>query len=214
MNRWSCCAWGLALALFILLAAFFSVFYDMTPRGVYETRMRELPPGRSAQLEQILGYLNHYRQAPAAFTEAEASHMRDVRVLIDIAKVLFAVLFLGLLWLARALWRRYKEKRTRAEAIASARTVLLSGGAVTIALVALLALSSLVDFSSFWVSFHHVLFPQGNWEFPADSVLITLFPEEFFESFSLSVILAAGSYAALCVLAGLLLPREHKKLVL
>ena len=34
-------------------------------------------------------------------------------------------------------------------------------------------------FENFFIVFHKVLFPKGNWEFPASSELIRLFPKDF-----------------------------------
>lgn len=49
-------------------------------------------------------------------------------------------------------------------------------------LVAVIFLTfALLFFSSFFIQFHLLLFPHGNWEFPETSMLITLFPQLFWE---------------------------------
>lgn len=44
-----------------------------------------------------------------------------------------------------------------------------------------LTLLALLFFSVSFIWFHEVLFPQGNWSFPADSLLIQTFPETFWK---------------------------------
>ena len=39
---------------------------------------------------------------------------------------------------------------------------------------------SILFFRQFWNLFHYVFFPQGNWQFPQNSILITLYPQEYF----------------------------------
>lgn len=46
----------------------------------------------------------------------------------------------------------------------------------------LLGISSAVAvsfFEPFFIAFHKIFFPQGNWSFPTDSILIQLYPEQF-----------------------------------
>ncbi len=42
-------------------------------------------------------------------------------------------------------------------------------------------------FMPFFIVFHEVLFPQGNWSFPTNSILIQLYPEKFWQ-YSLIII--------------------------
>lgn len=48
-----------------------------------------------------------------------------------------------------------------------------------IVLLALCALWTSIDFVGFFSAFHRLFFPQGNWAFPAQSLLITMLPEGF-----------------------------------
>ena len=83
--------------------------------------------------------------------------------------------------------------------IALATFVLLAGLVVTgnrrlagyalffapIALCAFMAVCGIwaaVDFNAFFGIFHALLFPQGNWTFPADSLLICMLPLDFWVS--------------------------------
>lgn len=100
-------------------------------------------------------------------TEYEQSHMADVRVLIYTS----IVLFLLALWTSRSFG------------------VHRFSGYGLLLVLAFLTGVALKGFSGFWEKFHHVLFPQGNWAFSPDSVLIQLYPENYF--FAASLIFAA-----------------------
>jgi integral membrane protein (TIGR01906 family) len=42
------------------------------------------------------------------------------------------------------------------------------------------------DFDGFFAQFHHLLFPQGNWTFDADSLLICMYPIDFWMGMGLT----------------------------
>lgn len=50
------------------------------------------------------------------------------------------------------------------------------------ALMAACAIWAALDFNGFFGAFHALLFPQGNWTFPADSLLICMLPLDFWMS--------------------------------
>jgi len=100
-------------------------------------------------------------------TQNEQSHMADVRTLVYTS----VVLFLLTLWTSR----NFGVHR-------------FSGYGLLLVLAFLTGIA-LKGFSGFWEKFHQVLFPQGNWTFPADSMLIQLYPENYF--FAASLIFAA-----------------------
>lgn len=73
-----------------------------------------------------------------------------------------------------------------------------------IALVAFMALCgtwAAMDFNGFFGVFHALLFPQGNWTFPADSLLICMLPSGFWVSMG-TLWLAVTALA--CIIAMLL----------
>lgn len=57
--------------------------------------------------------------------------------------------------------------------------MLALGPAVMAAVLAALALWAAVDFMGFFRAFHGLFFPQGNWTFAIDSLLITMYPTNF-----------------------------------
>jgi integral membrane protein (TIGR01906 family) len=48
-----------------------------------------------------------------------------------------------------------------------------------ISVILVLGIWACADFDGFFAQFHHLLFPQGNWTFDADSLLICMYPIDF-----------------------------------
>lgn len=102
------------------------------------------------------------------FTKDEVSHLNDVSRLfrpISMGLNIMAVIAWSVLFLA------VYKKTPLSKSFHVASRIL--AGLLILSIVCVLA------FSSFFETFHRVLFPQGNWAFPNDSLLITLFPESF-----------------------------------
>lgn len=97
----------------------------------------------------------------AFLTPAEKSHMDDVAALVrGGVQLLFAALLFVLLYAQR-------QPLTK-------RTAHTSSG------LGVLLLLLLIPFNSTFTWLHTILFPQGNWQFPADSWLIMHFPLQAF----------------------------------
>lgn len=59
------------------------------------------------------------------------------------------------------------------------RRSLLYAGAATISILVILGSWAVVSFDSLFAVFHSLFFANGTWQFPADSLLITMLPENF-----------------------------------
>lgn len=104
------------------------------------------------------------------YTPAEVSHLRDVRWVMGLANGLFALILLGGLGVACFVHHQKLDvQRLWWYASLSSLVVL---GVVTV--------FTIFAFNVSFTVFHLLLFPQGNWTFPADSMLISTFPAEFF----------------------------------
>jgi len=116
----------------------------------------------------------------------EAAHLRDARAVLYLFIGLAVV---SLLFIVAALAHRpHDARRWRAVARGGAG---LAIGAVVVGVVGFLA------FDAAFELFHRVLFPGGNWEFPADSNMIRLYPYAFWQ-------LTAAALGVLCVIGGTL----------
>ncbi len=129
------------------------------------------------------------------YNEREKTHMVDVAVLNQNAvRFMWIVLPLGVVFIAAG---RLISKNSRLvwQAAFYSIIIVLAGFGVIAAWAA-------ADFSSFWVSFHHVFFTNDLWQFdPATSLLIRMFEQTFFFDMvgKILAIFIAGVAAALCV---------------
>jgi integral membrane protein (TIGR01906 family) len=118
------------------------------------------------------------------FGPDEAAHLRDARA------VLF--LFLGLAALSAvfivAAVLRAPHDAPRWRAVARGGLALVFG-VVVFGIVGFLA------FDAAFELFHRIFFPGGNWEFPADSNMIRLYPYSFWQ-------LTVAALGVLCVIGG------------
>lgn len=98
---------------------------------------------------------------------SERSHMRDVG---GVVRTLL-LLEVGALVVLLLVGRRLRRERGR-----RGRLLLTGAAAIGVAAVAL-GLFFALAFDTAFTAFHALFFPQGNWQFSADSNLIQLFPQ-------------------------------------
>ena len=194
---------GLVLAFFIVGLALYPLMHPTVTKLLSE-RYSDVAASGLTQT-RILQVAEHVRDFVAdsdaeplpptvdgrpGFDAQAVSHLLDVRRVIGGARtttgVLAAIVALGI---------GVQIARRRFGAISDA---LLAGGAWCLLLVIVAALSGTMNFDSFFAWFHSLFFAAGTWEFPADSLLIQLFPEGFW--------MAAGlAWAGLVLLGGIVL---------
>lgn len=121
------------------------------------------------------------------FDASMVSHLRDVRAVLAGAR-----LATGGLAAVLAVWVFAGIGLGRWRALASG---LRAGGVLAMGLPLLVGLWGLIDFDGLFTVFHMLFFAAGTWTFPADSLLIQLFPERFW-------ITSAVVWAVLVVVAG------------
>lgn len=117
------------------------------------------------------------RDTPAAnlgregFEPAEISHLRDVRRVFQLDLVLVLV---GAAGAAFFVLRAGPGRRAAVAVSAAVRALTVASAASVV-----LALAGALAFPALFTAFHQVFFSGGNWQFPENSLLITLFPERF-----------------------------------
>ncbi len=103
---------------------------------------------------------------------AEASHLRDVRGVLDGFAIIVLVSLAGLAIVA---WRSHG-----AAAGAATWAAVRRGAAWLAILLVVLGVFAVTAFDTAFTLFHQILFPGGNWEFdPRTQKLVQLFPEQF-----------------------------------
>jgi len=126
-----------------------------------------------------------------AFDETAVSHLLDVRdVLIETRALAVCLTIVSLGWfLLRRRTAHGKAMLCRAA----------SGAGATLLTVTLgVAVAAVLDFDAFFSVFHSLFFASGTWVFPADALLIQIFPLPFW-------MISASVWACLIVLEGTVL---------
>lgn len=136
-------------------------------------------------------------------TDDALSHLDDVHRVIGIAgAVLVAIAVIGL---ASCVFLGVRFGRRRVGG------VLVAAGVGTLAMFAVLALWAFVGFDGLFSSFHHLLFPGGNWTFPRDSLLITMYPIEFWMGMGAVWLATTVLLSILAIVAGTLSRRSSSR---
>ncbi|KYK25925.1 hypothetical protein AYK26_01450 [Euryarchaeota archaeon SM23-78] len=175
------------LIVFILFSAsFFLVlidrsFYDKSFKkyGVYD-EIGAL--GVRNTVDYLINYLTSGNteineiEELSIFTPDEQLHLQDVRNIIIWIKALSigAAVLLFAFIMRLSVLKDYKLNIKR---------MLIYGGISTLTVLIIIFLLSL-NFSPFFMVFHKIFFPQGNYIFPAHYLLIKLFPQELFKDFA------------------------------
>jgi integral membrane protein (TIGR01906 family) len=144
----------------------------------------------------------------ALFSPKERAHMRDVKSLIRMVYwVQNVTLAYGLSYVVLAyVWAREAPIRFLARGA-------LWGGGLTLAVMALLGMSSMINFGDFWIQFHELAFTNDLWQLnPRTDRLIQMFPEPFWRDATLFVglLTMAQALAVIAVSAVYLRLRRSK----
>jgi integral membrane protein (TIGR01906 family) len=134
-----------------------------------------------------------------AFDAAAVSHLIDVREVLAGARAATGVAAAVLaIWLSLAVARKRWRPLARG---------MRAGAYVVLGVMALSVAAAFLDFSTFFAAFHSLFFESGTWQFPADSLLIRLFPEPFWVASGIAWgALSAGGAGLLLVAARIVPP--------
>lgn len=125
-------------------------------------------------------YLGDLRQGSAPmFLESEVQHMTDVKIVM-----LFAMAFALLVLLLALL----SSRTLRYRAPGTLRKSIFTGSWLTLGLTLILGVVAALGWETFFTNFHHLFFPQGNWEFRMDDTLIRLYPPQFWVDAGITVL--------------------------
>ena len=80
--------------------------------------------------------------------------------------------------------------------------VLMASGAAVIAVFALLALWVTIDFNGFFAAFHSLFFSAGTWTFSYDSLLICMYPPDFWISMGAVWLVTTLAGCLICLIIG------------
>ena len=147
-------------------------------------------------------------QLREVFTQREKDHMVDVRNLVTLARwamVAFAILGVAA-WVGAALLARKEKHGLRVCGIGY-----LAGAVLLLALVGIVVLLAMRDFTAVFIKFHQIFFTNDLWLLDADDMLIQMVPEPFFmDCAALIAILFAVGLAATAVIAIVMICRKDR----
>ncbi len=149
-----------------------------------------LRPGAVNATMQLLDYFQGDAEIPSIFDKNEKSHLADVKQVISLLRwVSLALLIVFLLLLFKA----------------DAGIALTRGFTLLLALV---LLSMFIPFDTVFSYFHKMLFAEGTWLFPANSMLILLYPETFFQAFLAYILSLTLAFSAVLAVYGYIVQKQ------
>jgi integral membrane protein (TIGR01906 family) len=173
--------------------------------GTFANFREKAEPARLAQ--DLTAYFRDGSNWPpeiSGFDLPESLHLRDVKLII--LKLRAAFYFCSFLLASCII---FMIVFYRGSLLRNLPNLLLWAGA-SVLFVALVFSLLALSFSASFALFHKTFFSQGNWQFPTDSTLIRLFPQQFFLDSFLTILFRAGFFGLLLLSLGLTL-RHIKK---
>lgn len=165
----------------------------------------DLDPGQ----REVLAFLSdhNFQYLSSQFTDNEISHLEDVYKVMFWLKILsYLALSLVVIIALIFIFFRFSSNNTSFKHIKNKLPkYLLAGGLFTSVFVIILAFLSYFFFDSTFVLFHQIFFPQGNWQFPTGSLLIEIFPEQFFFDMAVKIFLIALVFGIIFIFLGVYL---------
>ncbi|MBQ9021859.1 MAG: DUF1461 domain-containing protein [Eggerthellaceae bacterium] len=143
----------------------------------------------TVQMYELAAQGNQY-----SLGENEIKHLIDCNKIIRVAvPVLIVIAVITLI--SGVILGVTSKKRALGRALIAAPALLL------LAMISI-GVWAIVDFNAFFSAFHGLFFPQGNWTFPADSLLICMLPTGFWIAMAAIWIIVTIALSLVCILFG------------
>jgi integral membrane protein (TIGR01906 family) len=193
----------LQFPIIIFLGNMRSAAFDM---DFYKAEFRKYDPDVENRInitENLLFYLKEPkadRDYIEPFTRSEEGHLFEVKILLHNFFRLFyvsVVLLLASFFIILVLDQKNILKKTGLS--------LVSGGLLTALFSYIFYKIIMLDFNLSFTKFHHIFFRLGNWQFPPEYILVTLFPGQFWIDIISKIIRGIVNTTVLTVLVGVLL---------
>lgn len=159
------------------------------------------------QQQNALGYLNDKAELNGNYTAAERSHMQDVKNIFRGGNAMFLILLILMIFLFSLFYVSQKRIEKEWSGKEEIWKILRGFGIVMVGFVVVILLSLLLAFNTSFTIFHKIFFPQGNWQFPEGSILIQVFPLEFFMKMSFFIFFQALIWGMIFILVSLSLKK-------
>jgi uncharacterized membrane protein len=165
--------------------------------------------------EDALKVEYNYQGSRFQFTEDEIKHLEDVKsVFIGLTWVFYFVLLIFIFYSCFLGVSFFRRKRKKEFFHLYSKMLLKSGLYLLIAIGIFLII--MLNFDQAFITFHKLFFPQGNYAFPADSFIKTLFPDQFFSDFVRKMfsgmIITTGIFIVVGGIGSIFLREKKKKI--
>ncbi len=202
------------LALSLVSSIFISAFSSVTfNRAYYEHQFAKRFSGNALQYflglnDAVLMYLENNKAMSALddsqFSAREISHMADVKGLMR-KIILFGISSAMAVLLSGLMLFRLNQNNEGVNNFTRDLANALRLASYAVALIVLIILVLSLNFDAFFTSFHLAAFSNDNWLLDENSLLITMYPENFFLMTFMHILLIAVVHAfALYCLARIL----------
>ena len=213
-----------ALFLFIIIVfgsfsimIFYKGFYldEFAKTGVYDALSEKYSINNTESVgltksitDNIFDFF-HGKSELKYFTADEKSHMQDVKNLISAMNFMYYSSAILLMILLAYFYVKFKKQSMTF--IEKLSKILSYGSIASLVIIIILFVVSIFYFEQFFILFHLLFFPQGNWMFEPTSLLITIFTSRFFLDITLRIAFYALFQSIIFLIIGLWL-RKHVKL--
>lgn len=155
-----------------------------------EDALKKIVKNQSETCEVFLkgNYSNNKREF--SFTANERSHLSDVRTLIKVSISAVYISFLVFLLSVVFMYISIKRKKEKARNFFNLFTKIIFQSCIILLMIYFLLFLFSLNFNWFFDVFHKIFFPQGNYSFASDSLLIILFSSVFFYNAGKSILLS------------------------
>lgn len=157
---------------------------------------------QAGEMQAIIAIHQLYQISAAYALDQEAlDHLNDVNSVITNARMPLMGITLIAAFCLMCLVYMFGAK--------AAGRALFAGGCVALGAFAVLGLWAFVSFESLFACLHGLFFAQGTWLFPADSLLIQMYPEGFWMGMGGVWLGCSALVAATSVIIGTIIIRRH-----
>ena len=185
---------ALLIPIIILLASYNAIYHTttLTPSQELITSYVNSPSQEEAQT--LLD------QEPLTITANELSHLDDVAKLMRLLNI---ILIASIIIVTIKIYKLHKNKDYK-----TIKQLIIIGSSITLILLLLFIIATQIDFTQSFQVFQKLLFPQGNYQFPESSYLITNLSAEFFQNLAIKIGITAAILSTITILTTILLPRK------
>ncbi len=171
----------LAMVSILIIAPLMLISLNRTTYTAWVNAHSEFTPNTVEHvIDDVLSALEGGELSNIVFSDAEKSHIYDVAQVFAYARIVVVTSVVLLFFFALfVIW--YKQ-----DAALFFLSLSAAGAFVTIA-SAMLVVAVAGNFEWVFEWMHQILFPQGNWQFPPEAVLVRIFPSHIFEQLAYQI---------------------------